>query len=110
MITYVYKSKKVGLFSVILKVRLRRVKALLETWCMCSGGSQIYGCILVSALLKGDAFEFQSIPEACSSLLWLLGGVRNVVVIVGSSVMRGAETSGHCSVPLGIPGSLLLIF
>lgn len=41
MITYVYKSKKVGLFSVILKVRLRRVKALLETWCMCSGGSQI---------------------------------------------------------------------
>lgn len=41
MITYIYKSKKVGLFSVILKVRLRRVKALLATWCMHSGGSHI---------------------------------------------------------------------
>lgn len=41
MITYVYKSKKVGLFSVILKVRLRRVKALLGTWCMRSGGSHV---------------------------------------------------------------------
>lgn len=30
-----------GFFSVILKVRLRRVEALLEAWCMCSGGSQI---------------------------------------------------------------------
>ena len=41
MITYIYKSKKVGLFNVILKVRLRRVKALLATWCMHSGGSHI---------------------------------------------------------------------
>ena len=41
MITYVYKSKKVGLFSVILKARLRRTGALLEAWCVRSGGSQI---------------------------------------------------------------------
>lgn len=63
----------------------------------------------MSVSLKGDVFEFQPIPEDCSSLLCLLGGLRNVALVVNGSVTGGAETSGCCSIPLGIPGSLLLI-
>lgn len=45
-----------------------------------------------------------------TAVLSLLGGLRNVAMVVSGGVVGGAETSGCGTIPLGTPGSLLLIF